>query len=312
MSRAGESRHAARWVRSRHGAITAGDAGAPPRNRRFLVAVPGPTRWDPRTKPPRMKTPRVFRTFSVLMAILAAGPALHSADTPAAAASASDAFWPADGNFPVPGKTSSWVGFRAKNVERRTLFAQRKALDRNAVVFVGDSILEGWHTAVEDLPGIGAKLANRGVGGDTTPNLVYRLQEDVLSLNPKALVVMIGTNDLSEHTTPEQIASNCRELLTRTRAACPNIPIAWCLVMPRRGEDNYPELIRDLNRRIVEMAKSDPLVTICDTYTPLALPDGSSKPECFLSDRLHPNAAGFAAMKQALHPILLSWKLSGK
>jgi lysophospholipase L1-like esterase len=237
---------------------------------------------------------------------------LRSAESPAVTTPAADRYWPVDGTFPVPGKTSSWVGFRAKNTERRALFAQRKALDLNAVVFVGDSILEGWHTAVEDLPGIGAKLANRGVGGDTTPNLVYRLQDDVLSLNPKALVVMIGTNDLSEHTTPEQIASNCREILARIRAAYPKIPVAWCLVMPRRGEDNYPELIRDLNRRLAAMAKSDPLVTICDTFTPLALPDGSSKPECFLSDRLHPNAAGFAAMKQALHPILLSWKLGGK
>lgn len=258
-----------------------------------------------------MKAFRLLRrALAATLLALAQSPRLHSAE--GLAATTADAFWPADGVFPVPGKTSSWAGFRAKNAERRALFAQRKALDRGALVFVGDSILEGWHTAVEDLPRIGAKLANRGVGGDTTPNLVFRLQEDVLSLNPKALVIMIGTNDLSEHTTPEQIAANCREMLTRIRAAQPGIPIAWCLVMPRRGEENYPELIRDLNRRLRELAQSDPQTAICDTYTPLALPDGSSRPECFLSDRLHPNAAGFAAMKQALHPILLGWKLGGK
>ena len=261
-----------------------------------------------------MKTIKLLRLLALpLLLATVSQTALRSAEpATAATAVAADPFWPADGVFPVPGKTSSWPGFRAKNVERRTLFAQRQKQDRNAIVFVGDSIIEGWHTLAEDCAGLRVKFANRGVGGDTTPNLVYRLQEDVLALDPRALVILIGTNDLSEHTSPEQIAGNCRELLARVRAGYPKIPIAWCLVMPRRGDDNYPALVRDLNARIIDLAKSDPLVTVCDSYTPLAQPDGSSKPEYVLSDRLHPNAAGIAAWKDALYPILESWKLGIK
>lgn len=263
--------------------------------------------------PSCMKTNSLLSVLTLAVTI-AAGPvpALISAEPAAAPATAVDPFWPADGVFPVPGRTSSWPGFRAKNIERRTLFAQRKTRDRDAIVFVGDSIIEGWHTLAEDCAGLGVKLVNRGVGADTLPNLVYRLQDDVLSINPRALVILIGTNDLSEHESPEQIAGNLREVLTRVRAAYPKIPIAWCLVMPRRGDDNYPALVRDLNARIVELAKSDPLSTVCDTFTPLALPDGSSKPECFLSDRLHPNAAGLAVWKDALYPVLAGWKLGTK
>src|SRR5687768_6520843 len=98
-----------------------------------------------------------------------------------------DPFWPADGVFPVPGRTSS-SGFRAKNVERRTLFAERRAQDQDAIVFVGDSITEGWRTLEKDFAELGVKVANRGIGGDTTPNLIHRLDDDVLSLHPRALV----------------------------------------------------------------------------------------------------------------------------
>ncbi len=234
-------------------------------------------------------------------------PALTAVSEPA-----NDPFWPANGVFPVQGRTSSWTGFRKKNSERRTLFAARQAQDRDAIVFVGDSITEGWKTFDTDFTDLGVKVANRGIGGDTTPNLVHRLQADVLSLNPRALVFLIGTNDLGENTSPELIAANCRELLRRVRAAYPTLPVAWCLVMPRRGDNQFPQRIRDLNARLTELAKSDSRVTLCDTFTPLALPDGSSKPEAYSPDRLHLNANGYAVWRSAIHPILAGWNLAKK
>ena len=228
------------------------------------------------------------------------------------AVTAADPFWPKDGVFQAKGRTSSWTGFRAKNTERRTLFAQHRAQDQDGIVFVGDSITEGWHTLEQDFAGLGIKVVNRGIGGDTTPNLLYRLQEDVLDLHPKALVITIGTNDLGEHTTPADIASNLRVLLDRVRAVYPRIPIAWCFVMPRKGDDTYPERIRELNARIFEIATSDHRITVCDTFSILALPDGSSKPEDFVPDRLHLNPAGYAVWKTALYPIVSGWDLGAK
>ncbi len=223
-----------------------------------------------------------------------------------------DPFWPADGVFQAQGRTSSWSGFRGRNVERRTLFAQRRAQDQAGIVFVGDSITEGWHTLEQDFAGLSLKVVNRGIGGDTTPNLLYRLQEDVLDLHPRAMVVMIGTNDLGEHTPPADIAGNLRVLHQRVRVAYPKIPIAWCLVMPRKGDDTYPERIRELNALVVQLAASDPLVTLCDTFTPLALPDGSSKPEDFVPDRLHLNPAGYSVWRSVLYPIVAGWDFGAK
>jgi lysophospholipase L1-like esterase len=231
----------------------------------------------------------------------------------AAAPTASVApFWPADGTFAAKGRTSSWSGFRAKNVERRTLFAKHTSEDQDGIVFVGDSIVEGWHTLEQDFADLHVKVVNRGIGGDTTPNLLYRLQPDILDLHPRALVVLIGTNDLGEHTSPADIADNLRVFHERVRAAYPQIPIAWCLVMPRGANDTYPERIGELNGLIEKIAASDTNVTICDTFSPLALPDGSSKAEDFHPDHLHPNAAGYAVWKGVIDPVLSSWSLGSK
>lgn len=242
----------------------------------------------------------------------ASAPSSENKSTDPNALPAIDPFWPADGVFPVAGKTSSWPGFRRANLRRRTLFAEQRAQDQNAIVFFGDSITEGWKTLATDFAELGVKVANRGIGGDTTPNAVYRLADDVLSLHPQALVVLIGTNDLGEHTAPAQIADNLQALRKRVRAEYPTIPIAWCLVMPRRGDDDYPARIRDLNARIVDLAKSDSHSAVCDTFTPLALEDGSSKPEAFNADRLHLNATGYAIWRTALLPIVSGWNLGKK
>jgi lysophospholipase L1-like esterase len=228
-----------------------------------------------------------------------------------AATPAVDPFWPADARFPVPGKTSSWTGFRNNNSQRRTLFAKRAELDRDSIVFVGDSITQGWRTLDADFTDLIVRLANRGIGGDTTPNLVHRLKEDVLALQPRGMVILIGTNDLGEKTPPEQIAANCRELHQRVRAAFPKIPIAWCLVMPRKGDDFLPH-IRDLNARIVEFVRADANATVCDTFTPFAREDGSPKPEAFNPDLLHLNATGYGLWRDALKPIITGWKLGAK
>ena len=247
----------------------------------------------------------------LLLLILLAGcqTATKPSAPPATPVAIADPFWPANGVFEAKGQTSGWSGFRAKNVERRTLFAQHKAQDQGGIVFVGDSITEGWATLAQDFAGLPLKVVNRGIGGDTTPNLLYRLQDDVLDLHPRAMVVLIGTNDLGQHTSPEDIAANLRVFHQRVRAACPDIPIAWCLVMPRMGDDTYPERIKALNALLAGIAATDPRVTLCDTFSPFALPDGSSKPEDFNPDRLHLNPAGYAVWREAIYPIVSGWNL---
>src|SRR5258708_4369930 len=98
----------------------------------------------------------------------------------------------ADNKFEIPATDDGLPGagplrradwFRKLWAERRTAWSERVQQDQHAVVFLGDSITQGWG---DDIGGAfaGMKVANRGIGGDTTRGVLIRLQEDLLSLNP--------------------------------------------------------------------------------------------------------------------------------
>ncbi len=86
--------------------------------------------------------------------------------------------------------------------KRRSAFASRADQERGAVVFLGDSITQGWD---DDFRGAlaGMKLANRGISGDTTRGMLIRLSEDVLELDPACVVMLMGTNDIEMGATPQ-------------------------------------------------------------------------------------------------------------
>src|ERR1700756_1768554 len=76
------------------------------------------------------------------------------------------------------------------------------AAGENRVVFMGDSITEGWHLD-ESFPG--KPYVNRGISGQTTPQMVLRFRQDAVHLQPKVVVILAGTNDIAGNTGPETL-----------------------------------------------------------------------------------------------------------
>jgi lysophospholipase L1-like esterase len=187
--------------------------------------------------------------------------------------------------------------------DRRATFAEQKAAQQQALVFFGDSITQGWG---DDFGGRfpGVKVANRGISGDTSRGLLARLDDDVLALNPRGIVLLIGTNDVELKVPPEGIADNVKLLLAKIGAHDPKMPIILCQVFPTSGKMQRPtEKIRKLNQLLAEAARGNKQVTVLDTYTLFANADGEAKPEEF-PDLLHPNDAGYAKWRAALWPLL--------
>ncbi len=174
---------------------------------------------------------------------------------------------------------------------------------KNAVVFFGDSITEGWQSRPDkEFPGV--KIANRGISGDTTRGMLLRLQEDVLSLHPSAVIMLMGTNDLEEQATAADIAGNVKLIVQAMKAHNAKMPIVLCNVMPSSASKKRPaDKIQEINKQVFEVVKGDPLITVIDTWTLLAGEGGDAKPEEF-PDLLHPNDAGYAKWAAALRPIL--------
>ncbi len=188
----------------------------------------------------------------------------------------------------------------------RDEFWARRAGDRNAVVFAGDSLTYGWPEAEMTRAAGGGKVARRGIGGDVSRGLLFRFQEDVLDLDPRALVLLIGTNDLSEKAEPAIIAQNIAALIDLARKANSRLPIVLCAVPPRDSAEHPidPAKLAELNALLAALAASRKGVVGLDLFKVLADAKGKPVPEYFAADRLHIAGPGYRAWADALAPAL--------
>lgn len=255
-----------------------------------------------------VRAPRLFPcalTLTCLFLIAATSPAQDKSS-----ASANPRFQvPAtDDGLPGAGPIRRTDRFKQLWSQRRSNWAERVQQDQGAIVFVGDSITQGWGDQPGgDLPGV--KVANRGIGGDTSRGVLIRLKEDVISLNPAAVVLLIGTNDLEEQAAPETIAGNLKLILVELKQHNPKLPIILCQVFPSSATKNRPaDKIKALNALYAATVKGDPQITLVETWTLFASAAGDAKPELF-PDLLHLNKAAYAQWAAALRPILATLNL---
>lgn len=187
--------------------------------------------------------------------------------------------------------------------ERRGSFVANEKRDQGALVFFGDSITQGWGNRLEKaFPGV--KVANRGISGDTTRGMLIRLQKDVINLNPSGVVMLMGTNDIDDDATPEQIAGNVKLIVNALKQYNSAMPIVLCLIMPSSPEKGRPiERIQAVNNLYKKLVQGDPQITVLDIWTLFANEQGDAKAEEF-PDLLHPNDLGYAKWAAALRPIL--------
>jgi len=248
---------------------------------------------------------RPRRAGGAVLLVLGAMVASPAPASPAAPTQVPDRFAiPAtDDGLPGAGPLRRYPWFQDLWRERRSEWAQRVDQDRNAVVFLGDSITQGWGGGLgAAFPGV--KVANRGISGDTTRGVLLRLQEDVLALDPAAVVLLIGTNDLEEGAAPEVVAGNLRLIVAGLERHDPRMPIVLCQVFPSSATKNRPaDLVKATNALYRAAVKNDPRVTYLETWPLFAGPDGDALAAEF-PDLLHPNEAGYAKWAAALRPVL--------
>lgn len=189
-----------------------------------------------------------------------------------------------------------WARFRAE-------WAAERDAKRGAIVFLGDSVTQGFRPDfLGHFPNL--HLANRGLSGDTSRGMLLRLEEDVLALEPRGVVLLLGTNDIEDGAEPAMILRNLERIVAALRASDPSLPILICHVFPASATKARPAAtIRAFNALIDEAFAGREGIRVLDTWSLFAGPDGDAKREEF-EDLLHPNEAAYAKWAAALRPHL--------
>jgi lysophospholipase L1-like esterase len=167
------------------------------------------------------------------------------------------------------------------------------------VVFIGDSITEAWRSADPQL--FTNDTLNRGIGGQTSDQILLRFRSDVIQLQPRVVHIMAGTNDVAGNNGPTSLAfiqGNIRSmveaaLLHHIHVVLASIPPS--VHIPWRAEIERPaDTITSINRWLQDYAQCEHLVFV-DYTTVLGDGQGGIKPE-LSPDGVHPSAAGYTAM----------------
>ncbi|NQV14967.1 acylhydrolase [bacterium] len=193
---------------------------------------------------------------------------------------------------------------RYKNANRQI---DQPSATESRVVFMGNSITEGWQkldpALFKDKPYI-----NRGISGQTSPQMLLRFRSDVINLNPAVVVILAGTNDIAENTGPislRQILGNIISMVELAQANEIKVVLASVLpakAFPWRSELEPGDKIILLNKMIQDFAALYQIGYL-DFYTSMVDDDKGLK-KIFSVDGVHPNKAGYALMEKLVEPAI--------
>jgi lysophospholipase L1-like esterase len=169
----------------------------------------------------------------------------------------------------------------------------------NRVVFMGDSITDIWNLT-EYFPG--RPYINRGIGGQTTPQMLIRFRPDVIALKPRVVAILAGTNDIAGNTglmTLEMIENNYASMAELAKAN--GIKVIFASVLPihdygrtKVSERRSPEQILKLNEWLKGYCRANGHIYL-DYFSTMVDDKGMLKAD-LANDGLHPNAEGYKVM----------------
>jgi len=195
-------------------------------------------------------------------------------------------------------KAQDWPNLKQFQEANSKLEAPKNNEDR--VVFMGNSITIGWLNARPEFFK-GKPWINRGISGQTTPQMLVRFRQDVVKLKPKVVVILAGTNDIAGNTGPstlEMIADNIKGMAEMAHAN--SIKVVLSSTLPaydypwKPGLEPAPKIIK-LNKMI--KAYCDVTGHIYLDYFSAMVDDRNGLPKKYASDEVHPTKEGYAVME---------------
>ncbi len=218
-----------------------------------------------------------------------------------------------DASAPIP-KTGSTRFF-----QMHESFLQRAKEGPIGLLFLGDSITEGWRSAPHIWEHYYGKYqpANFGIGGDQTHHVIWRIENGELDgITPKVVVLMLGTNNSAQHT-GEQIAAADEKIIEMIRAKIPGVKVLLLAIFPRDARRGPGGLITeatvtDTGKRVTANDRANAILAKLDDGVNVRFLDiGASFlgkdgriPWVIMPDQLHLSRAGYQLWADAMNPLL--------
>lgn len=205
--------------------------------------------------------------------------------------------------LPVFAGNKDWAGIN------RYQQANKEITAKPDVVFIGNSITDYWIDFHPDFFASNNYL-DRGIGGQTSSQMLLRFREDVIKLNPEVVVINAGTNDCAENTGPFDADFTFDNIVSMAELAKANgIKVILASILPASSFGWNPNVtdaatrIADLNSRIKEYALANG-IPFADYYTPMVYGNDLALNPSYSNDGVHPTAEGYVVMESVIKPII--------
>lgn len=198
----------------------------------------------------------------------------------------------------VQAQNKDWANIRRYDASNKEIVQQPN--DGKRVVFLGNSITEGWVEKHGEFFTNNGYIG-RGISGQTSYQFLVRFREDVINLHPKLVIINAGTNDVAENTGPYNADNTFGNIVSMVELAKANkIKVILTSILPAAGFGwnksitDAPEKIQAMNKRIEAYAKANkiPYVNYYD-----ALVEGNGLPKKYSKDGVHPTVEGYEVME---------------
>ena len=197
-------------------------------------------------------------------------------------------------------KEKPWFG-EYYDIKIADFAAENESGKKADVVFLGDSL-----TDLCDLDTFYPEYSclNRGISGDTTAGLIERLKVSAYDVKPKAIVLLIGVNDINGGKSPESIYENYKKIVTDLKRNLPDTAFVWCSLTPMGGfcaAQNNTAI--ECNRKIESMARKYGCIFV-DLFAPLLDGETNEIVTAYTVDGLHFSDEGYAVISAAVKEVL--------
>ena len=179
--------------------------------------------------------------------------------------------------------------------------------NENRIVFMGNSITEGWGQLYPEYFSK-KSFINRGISGQTTPQMLIRIRPDVIDLKPVIVIILAGINDIAGNTGPSTVKMICDNIISMAELAKINgIKVILSSVLPAGGYPWEPGInpskkIIAVNKIINDYSKNNNMLYL-DYYSSMVYDNDSLNPD-YTYDGVHPNKSGYKIMSKLADSVI--------